>query len=67
MICNFFLLLALFCTFLGLPFLLSFLWFRRRILADHDPNTPFTADELHRIGIIPPEHYDEWLDEFAKR
>ena len=40
---------------------------RKRILADHDPNTPFTADELHRIGIIPPEHYDEWVQDFPHR
>jgi hypothetical protein len=38
-----------------------------RILHTHDPNTPFTAKELHHIGIMPPKHYDEWLDEFAKR
>ena len=44
-----------------------FFQLRPRILADHDPNTPFTSNELRRIGIIPPEHYDEWLDEFAKR
>lgn len=38
-----------------------------RILADHDPNKPFTSAELRSIGIIPPEHYDEWLEEFARR
>ena len=28
---------------------------------DHDPNKPFTAAELHRLGIRPPESYDCWL------
>ena len=43
-------------------------WYlRKRILVDHDPNKPFTSDELRQIGIIPPERYDEWLDEFARR
>ena len=37
------------------------------LLEIHDPNKPFTSAELRRIGIIPPERYDEWLDEFARR
>ncbi len=53
---------------------------RRRILPHHDPNIPFTSEELKKLGIIlpDPERYDcetfvtgkvyrEWLDEYARR
>jgi hypothetical protein len=39
----------------------------KRILPPEDPNVPLTSTELRAIGIIPPERYDEWLDEFARR
>lgn len=43
-------------------------WINRpRILKNHDPNVPFTSQELRQIGIIPPENYDDWLDKYARR
>ena len=39
----------------------------RRILVIDDPNIPLTREELLKLHIIPPEHYDEWLEDFARR
>jgi len=44
-------------TFLSFV-VLWFMWPRKIILADHDPNVPFTGDELKAMGILPPENYD---------
>ena len=43
----------------SIGFFLGTLWASRQpqILRDHDPEKPFTAEELRAIGIRPPEAY----------
>jgi hypothetical protein len=51
---------------------------RKNILDYHEPNRPYTNEELLEMGIIAPERYDcetfvtgkayrEWMDEYARR
>lgn len=51
----------------GASFLLG-LSVRRRHdpLYDHDPNKPYTSSELRKMGIQPPEDYEEWLKRYAQ-
>ena len=59
--------LALFLLFVFVGICITYDRHRKRILKNHDPNKPFTSQELRQIGIIPPENYDDWLDKYASR
>lgn len=34
-------------------------------LYNHDPNKPYTSNELRRMGIQPPDEYEDWLRRFG--